>query len=435
MPDFKTLDVSELEALEQTLTTRYENFREQGLVLDMTRGKPSVRQLNLSNAMLEYPGVNDFTADDGTDCRNYGGLSGIPRMKKLFADMLQVTSEQIIVGGNSSLNMMYDALVRAYLFGVPGGDGSWMQQGPLKFLCPSPGYDRHFAVTEHLGFKLVTIDMTDAGPDLEQVAAAVAEDSSVKGIWCVPKYSNPTGITYSEEVVRDLASMPTAAPDFRIMWDNAYAEHYFVDRPDALASIYEACVEAGHEDRVLMFASTSKVSLAGAGVAAMAASPVNIDDTLKHLAIQTIGPDKINQLRHARLFGDIEGLRAHMRQHAELIKPKFDIVQEVLHNELDGTGTASWTNPNGGYFVSLDVWEGCAQKVVQVADDIGVKLTQAGATFPYGKDPRDRNIRIAPTFPRREEVKQSMEVLAVCIQLVAVKHLLGKVDNSEVDKQ
>jgi len=431
MSDLKTLGQTGLEALEQTLVTRYEGFREQELALDMTRGKPSVRQLNLSNAMLEYPGVTDYTADDGTDCRNYGGLTGIPKMKKLFADLLEVTPEQVVVGGNSSLTMMHDALVRACLFGVPGGEGPWVHQGPLKFLCPSPGYDRHFAITEHLGFELIAIDMTDSGPDMQQVTAAVSEDPSVKGIWCVPKYSNPTGVTYSEEVVQALAGMQIAAPDFRIIWDNAYAEHYFSDKPDELANIYAACVEAGNEDRVLMFASTSKMSLAGSGVAALAASPTNIEDALKHLAVQTIGPDKLNQLRHARFFGGIGGLRAHMRQHAELIKPKFDLVHDVLYEELDGKDIATWTKPNGGYFVSLDVWDGCAKQVIQLAADIGVNLTNAGAPFPYGKDPHDHNIRIAPTFPRREEIKLSMEVIAVCIQLVAVRQLLGKSHNSQ----
>lgn len=425
MSDLKTLNQSELEALEQSLLERYEGFREQELALDMTRGKPSARQLNLSNAMLEYPGVTDFTADDGTDCRNYGGLTGIPKMKKLFADLLEVAPEQVIVGGNSSLTMMHDVLVRACLFGVPGGDTPWIKQTPIKFLCPSPGYDRHFGITEHLGFEPIAIDMTETGPEIEQVTEAV-QDPSVKGIWCVPKYSNPTGVSYSENVVHALATMQTAAPDFRIIWDNAYAEHYFSDKPDELTNIYTACVEAGNEDRVLMFASTSKMSLAGSGVAALAASPTNIEDTLKHLSVQTIGPDKLNQLRHARFFGDIGGLRAHMRKHAELLKPKFDLVHEVLHTELDDKNAASWTMPNGGYFISLDVWDGCAEDVVRLAADVGVNLTKAGAPFPFGKDPRDRNIRIAPTFPSQEEIKLSMQVLAVCIQLVAIRQKLGR---------
>ncbi len=434
MSELKTLGESQLQALEQELLARYEEFSKQELALDMTRGKPSLRQLNLSNAILEYPGVTDYTADDGTDCRNYGGLTGIPKMKKLFADLLEVTPDQVVVGGNSSLTMMHDALVRACLFGVPGGEGPWVHQGPLKFLCPSPGYDRHFAITEHLGFELISVDMTDTGPDMEQVTAAVAEDASVKGIWCVPKYSNPTGVTYSDEVVHALAGMQTAAPDFRVMWDNAYAEHYFSDKPDELANIYAVCAEAGNEDRVLMFASTSKMTLAGSGVAAIAASPANIDDALNHLAVQFIGPDKLNQLRHARFFGDIGGLRAHMRQHAELIKPKFDIVHEVLREELEDKNIATWTKPNGGYFISLDVWDGCAKQVIQLAGEIGVSLTNAGAPFPYGKDPRDCNIRIAPTFPRREEIKLSTEILAICIQLAAVRKLLGKADDSDTGR-
>lgn len=422
MPSLQTLNAEQLDALLDELKQRHGDFKARGFSLDMTRGKPAPEQLDLTAGMLELPGRDDYRDDHGTDCRNYGGLDGLPGMKKLFAEILEVSPEQVIVGGNSSLNMMYDALARACLFGVPGGDSPWVQ-GARKFLCPSPGYDRHFTVTESLGFELIPVEMTATGPDMDRVEELAASDPAVKGIWCVPKYSNPTGITYGDETVRRLATMQTAAPDFRILWDNAYAEHHLAAEHDRLASISVACEEAGNPDRVIQFASTSKVSFAGSGVAAMAASAANVANAKKHLSAQTIGPDKLNQLRHLRFFRDIEGLRAHMARHAGLIRPKFELVLDILDRQLKGKGIAEWTNPKGGYFISLDVVDGTARRVVALAGEAGVKLTSAGATFPYGRDPRDRNIRIAPTFPSRKEIGQATEVLTTCVELAAVERL------------
>ncbi len=424
MRDIDTLNRSELAALEQALRARYETFRGRGLDLDMTRGKPSPEQLDLSAELLAGPGRDDYCSGDGVDCRNYGGLKGIPELRALFAAILDIEPSNVVAGGSSSLTLMHDALVRAVLFGVPGGDGPWRDRGALKFLCPSPGYDRHFALAEHLGFELITVDMTDEGPDLAQVEQRAGEDAAVMGMWCVPRYSNPTGITYSAEVVRRLASMPTAAPDFRLFWDNAYAEHHLGERPAPLENILTACRAAGHAERPLIFASTSKITFAGAGVAALAADERNIADIEAHLGFQSIGPDKVNQLRHARLLPDLAALRRHMRRHAALVRPKFDAVNDVLSRELAGGGVARWTDPQGGYFVSLDTRDGCAREVVDMAAAAGVRLTAAGSTFPYGSDPRDSNIRIAPTFPPLDDIRLAMEVLAVCIALVSAQRLL-----------
>ena len=396
----------------------YDSFLSRSLSLDMTRGKPSPAQLALSKPLLSLPG-DDFMTESGTDTRNYGIVDGLPEIKSLFSELLGCCEDQVIVGGNSSLTMMYDSLQRACQFGVPGGDGPWNNDTNRKFLCPTPGYDRHFLITEHLGFELINVAMTDQGPDMDQVSWLVKDDPSIKGIWCVPKYSNPTGCCYSENTVSTLATMPTAADDFRIIWDNAYAEHHFTDHHVALANIGELCAQAGHGNRAIQFASTSKMSLPGAGVAAMASSPENIADAKAHLNVQGIGPDKINQLRHLQLFGDLAGLRAHMREHATLIKPKFDRVDAILEEILGPWGIASWTKPQGGYFISLDIQEGQASKVIQLAADAGVRLTAAGAPFPYGKDPFDKNIRIAPTFPSIEEIDLATRVLATCVALVA----------------
>jgi len=404
---------------------RYSNIQSATLQLDMTRGKPAPQQLDLANDLLSLPGVKDFRSADGTDCRNYGSLDGLPELKVLFAEILELQPENIIIGGNSSLALMHDALVHALLFGVPDGEKPWKDEEKLRFLCPSPGYDRHFAATEHLGFELVTVEMTHEGPNMDQVEWLVREDPAVKGIWCVPRYSNPTGVTYSDAVVKRLATMQTAAADFRIFWDNAYAEHHLTDQPVALANIQQACENAEHGNRVLLFASTSKISLAGSGIAIIAGSVENMNNVRAHMQFQTIGHDKINQLRHLRKFPDLASIRAHMQQQAELIRPKFAAVQQVLTTTLAGTDTARWTNPAGGYFVSLDVWDGCARRVVELAAAAGVKLTSAGAPFPYGKDLRDRNIRIAPTFPATKEVQQAMEVVAVCIKLAALESLLN----------
>ncbi len=405
----------------EDLRYRYEEFKSSNLSLDMTRGKPCAEQLDLSNGMLSLPGEETYTDSAGTDCRNYGGLDGIREAKKLFGDILGIEPEGVIIGGNSSLTLMYEALVRALLFGVPGGSGPWKDGGSLKFLCPSPGFDRHFSMTQHLNFELISIDMNDDGPDMEQVEAVASSDPSVKGIWCVPKYSNPTGVIYSDEVVERLATFRTAAPDFRVIWDNAYAEHSLSGETDSLRNIMDVCRENGTEDRVLMFASTSKITHAGAGVSAIAGSQANVADVKKHLTMQTIGPDKLNQLRHVQFLGDIHELRDHMREHARILKPKFDLVDKVLQRELGGMSSVDWTRPRGGYFVSLDVPDGCASKSVELAGEAGVKYTPAGATFPYGRDPRDRNIRIAPTFLPLEDIEPALEVLAVSIQLAAVE--------------
>ena len=384
----------------------------------MTRGKPSPQQLDLSSELLQTP-VGDFLDSDGVDTRNYGGVDGLSEMKALFGGILEMDPAQVIVGGNSSLTMMYDTLQRACQFGVPGGDGPWNQVANRKFLCPSPGYDRHFLITQHLRFELVNVDMTDGGPDMDQVEWLVKNDASIKGIWCVPKYSNPTGCCYSVETVARLAAMETAAVDFRVIWDNAYAEHHFTDDVPILENIAVHCENAGNPNRVIQFASTSKITLSGAGVAAMAGSAENIENAREHINVQSIGPDKTNQLRHLRFFKNLEGLRAHMKNHAALVKPKFDLVQEVLDRELGGLGIASWSQPKGGYFISLQVGDGKAKRVIELAAKAGVQLTQAGAPFPYGKDPSDRVIRIAPTFPAIEEVGKATEILAVCVKLVA----------------
>jgi DNA-binding transcriptional MocR family regulator len=424
MADFAKLSRGQLDEMREALRQRYAEFESMGLALDMTRGKPCPEQLDLSAPLLELPGRSDYMSADGVDCRNYGGLDGLPEAKTLLGRYLELPPEQVIVGGNSSLTMMHDTVVRALLHGVPDGQGPWIGR-PVKFLCPSPGYDRHFGICESLGIEMIAVDMDDHGPDMAQVTRLVADDAALKGMWCVPRYSNPTGVTYSGDVVEGLAGMRTAAPDFRIFWDNAYAVHHLSDAPEPLARILEACEGAGNPNRPLLFASTSKISLAGSGLAAMGASRENVEDAKRHLARQVIGPDKINQLRHLRFFRDLEGIHAHMRRHAAIIKPKFEAVLAVFERELAGKGVARWSRPQGGYFISVDTLEGCAREVVHLAAEAGVKLTPAGATFPYGRDPRDRNIRIAPTFPRLEDIDVAMQVVAVCVQLAAARKLLG----------
>lgn len=406
----------ELDGRHEEFNKAYEELRSLGLSLDMTRGKPSAQQLDLSDDLLSLPG-GDYVDASGTDTRNYGGLDGLPEMKALFAGILGVDAANVIVGGSSSLTMMYDALARACLFGVPGGREPWVEIPDRKFICLTPGYDRHFLVTERLGFELVAVDMRDDGPDMDRVESLVAGDAGIKGMWCVPKFSNPTGAIYSAEVVERLAGMEAAAPDFRIMWDNAYAEHHFRGSYVKIANIAQCCERAGHPDRVFQFASTSKMTHPGSGVAAMAGSEANVADAKKHIEVQSIGPDKVNQLRHLKLFGDIGGLRDHMNRHAALLRPKFDLVQDILQDELGKLGIAEWTRPNGGYFISLDVPDGHAAEVVGLAAGAGVKLTAAGAPFPYGKDPRDRNIRIAPTFPPVDDIEQATRVLTACVKL------------------
>ena len=417
---FSRLSAAERSSLADQLQARYDAFKARGLKLDMTRGKPSSEQLDLANGMLELPGRDDYTASDGTDTRNYGGVDGIPEMKELFAEMLDAPPASVIVGGNASLQMMHDAVVRALLHGVPDGDAPWSKQR-VKFLCPSPGYDRHFAICEHLGIEMIVVDMDGQGPDVDQVQKLAAADASIKGIWCVPKYSNPTGITYGDDVVRALATMKTAAPDFRIFWDNAYVVHDLYETSDPLLNVLRVAAEAGNPNRPLVFGSTSKISLAGAGVAAMAASSANVADAKRHLGIQTIGPDKVNQLRHVRFFRDMAGVQAHMAKHAALLRPRFEAVDRVFARELGGREIATWTKPRGGYFVSLDTLDGCASDVVRLADAAGVKLTPAGSTYPLRRDPNDRNLRVAPSLPPVDQVELAMEVVAVCVQLASLR--------------
>ncbi len=394
----------------------YDAYKSLQLSLDITRGKPSPAQLDLANELLAPPG-RDYMVD-GIDGRNYGGLDGLSQMKELFGQILGINPSNVIIGGNSSLTMMYDTLARACQFGVPDGAGPWHPIQARKFICPTPGYDRHFLITEHLGFELISVDMEEHGPNMDQVESLVANDHDIKGMWSVPKYNNPTGNVFSEDTVRRMASM-AAAPDFRILWDNAYAEHHLTDSPQTLANIMDYCIAAGNANRVIEFASTSKISYPGSGVGALAASDENIADIRRHLGVQTIGPDKMNQLRHINLFENLTGLRQHMQKHSALVKPKFDLVDRILNRELGDLGIAQWTKPQGGYFISVDIPDGLAKKVVSMAAEVGVKLTNAGAPFPYGKDPRDRNIRIAPTFPELEDVGQATEVFTTCVKLAA----------------
>ncbi|MCB1755305.1 MAG: aminotransferase class I/II-fold pyridoxal phosphate-dependent enzyme [Gammaproteobacteria bacterium] len=408
----------------QELEHQYEQIKAQGLKLDLTRGKPSAEQLDLANALDGDLG-GDFKAPDGTDVRNYGGLDGLPDMKAFGGSVLDVPPEEVLVGGNSSLTLMYQTILFAWLFGVGDQGKAWRHEDKVRFLCPVPGYDRHFAITEELGIEMVNVPMTDSGPDMDLVEKLVAEDSSIKGIWCVPKYSNPTGCIYSAETVDRMAQLGRIAADnFRIIWDNAYAVHD-LDKPQSLASIRERCVEHGTLDSVYQFTSTSKVTFAGAGVSFMASSPANLKKFKKHLAIATIGPDKVNQLRHLRLIADKETLMRHMAQHASLLRPRFSAVLEHLQDAFAETDIASWTHPYGGYFVSFESRPGLAQTIVKLASDAGVVLTPAGATYPYGKDEQDSNIRLAPSFPSLDDINAAMEVFVVCVKLATVRQKLS----------
>ncbi len=400
-------------------------YKAKGIKLDLTRGKPEKGQLDLTSDMMDaLTSSSDFKTEAGMDCRNYGILDGIPEAKRLFSELLGIPESMIIVGGNSSLNLMFDTVARCMLFGVAGGEKPWGQQGEIKFLCPSPGYDRHFAVTETFGIKLIPVRMTAEGPDMNEVRALVENDPSVKGMWCVPKFSNPDGVTYSDAVVEALASMKVAADDFRIFWDNAYAVHELYDETVPLLDIFETAKKYGNEDRIFYFASTSKISFPGAGVAIMAASEKNLAQIKPILGKQTIGFDKINQLRHVRYFKNADGIRAMMRRHADILRPKFEAVDAILEKELGGLGIAAWTKPRGGYFISLDTMDNCAKAVYDTAKDVGVALTAAGATFPYGKDPADKNLRLAPSFPAMDDLIAATEILCACIRYVSAQKLL-----------
>ena len=422
---YEELSKEELLQLKSDLEAQFEDVKAQNLHLDMSRGKPSTEQLNLSMDMMDVlRSDSNLVCEEGVDCRNYGVLDGIAEAKQLLADMMEVPKDNIVIFGNSSLNIMYDTIARSMTHGVMGST-PWAKLDKVKFLCPVPGYDRHFAITERFGIEMINIPMSESGPDMGMVEEYVSNDASVKGIWCVPKYSNPQGYTYSEETVKRMAALKPAAEDFRIFWDNAYVIHdLYDDNKDEIADIISECEKAGNPDMVFEFASTSKVSFPGSGIAALATSANNIADIKKQLTIQTIGHDKLNQLRHVRFFKDINGLKEHMRKHAEFMRPKFEAVESVLEEELGGLGIGSWTEPKGGYFISFEAMDGCAKAIVAKCKEAGVKLTGAGATFPYGKDPKDSNIRIAPSFPTPEEMKQAADLFVLCVKLVSVEKLL-----------
>ncbi len=410
----------ELLGLREEVQKQYEAFKAQGLKLDMSRGKPAAAQLDLTNGL--FSALDDYHTESGLDARNYGVLDGIPEAKKLFSDLLGIPAEKIIVGGSSSLNLMYDALTRLMLFGTQG-EKPWKDVPGIKWLCPSPGYDRHFAVTQDMGIEMIPVPMRADGPDMDVVEKLVAEDETIKGMWCVPLHSNPLGACCSDETVDRLASMKTAAKDFRIFWDNAYGVHHiYEDVP--LKDIFQAAAACGNEDRIISFFSTSKITFPGAGIAILASSLSNIAEIKKHMTVQTIGHDKLNQLRHVKYFKDADGIRAHMKKLGEALRPKFDMVLNTLETELGGTGLASWVSPKGGYFVALDTLPGCAKRTVALAKEAGVTMTGAGATWPYGKDPKDSNIRIAPTFPTLDELDKAIHLFCLCVKLAGVEKVL-----------
>ncbi len=427
MKAYQEMNKEELLSCKAGLKKEFEDAKGKGLKLDMSRGKPSVAQLDMGMDIFDVLNSGtDMKSKEGVDVRNYGVLDGLIEAKHMMADIMGVSAENVIVYGNASLNIMYDAVSSAMTHGVMGCT-PWCRLEKVKFLCPVPGYDRHFAITQHFGIEMILVPMTPQGPDMDMVEKLVSEDESVKGIWCVPKYSNPQGYTYSDETVRRFANLKPAAKDFRIFWDNAYAVHHLYDeedRQDKVLEILSECEKAGSPDMVYEFASTSKISFSGAGVAAIASSKGNLECIKKTLTIQTIGYDKINQLRHVRYFKDFEGIKAHMRKHASLMRPKFQAVLDVLERELGGTGIGSWTNPNGGYFISFEAMEGCAKAIVAKCKEAGVTLTGAGATYPYGQDPKDSNIRIAPTFPTPEELALAADIFVLCVKLVSVEKLL-----------
>jgi DNA-binding transcriptional MocR family regulator len=422
--DLRTAATAEVRAAHDRAVAEYNAFRARGAKLNLGRGKPSEEQLDLSNALLSLPGAADYRAADGTDCRNYGGVQGLPEIRALFAPLLGAPVDRVIAAGNASLTLMHDVVGFAMRDGVPGGAGPWAAQGPVTFLCPVPGYDRHFTICEGFGIRMVAVPLTGEGPDLDEVERLAGRDPGVKGMWCVPKYSNPTGEIYADHVVERLAAMQTAAPDFRLFWDNAYGVHHLTPERHEIANILELAERHGHPDRPLVFASTSKITFAGAGVAFFGSSAPNVAWLLRHLERSTIGPDKVNQLRHVRLLKDAAGLAAHMDAHARILAPKFKSVQEIFAARLGGSGVATWTSPAGGYFISLDV-PGCARRTIDLARQGGITVVPAGSTYPHGRDPEDRNIRIAPSYPTLADVSQAAEGIALAVLVAATEAVLS----------
>ncbi|MGN0153994.1 MAG: aminotransferase class I/II-fold pyridoxal phosphate-dependent enzyme [Lachnospiraceae bacterium] len=425
MKPLKSLTKAELLVMKEELEKEYKDAQGKGLNLNMSRGKPGASQLELSLPMLDViNSSSDMRTVLGNDTRNYGDLDGIGECRKLMADMMSVQKDNVVVCGNSSLNIMYDTVSRSMTHGV-NGSTPWCKLDKVKFLCPVPGYDRHFKITEYFGIEMINIPLYEDGPDMDMVEQYVNSDAAVKGIWCVPKYSNPTGISYSDEVVKRFANLKPAAKDFRIFWDNAYCIHHlYEDKQDEILNILDECEKAGNPNMVYIFASTSKISFPGSGVSAIATSLENIEFIKSQMTIQTIGYDKINQLRHVRFFKDLDGLKAHMKKHAELMRPKFEAVLDVLNEELGGLEIGSWIEPRGGYFISFNAMEGCAKAIVAKCKDAGVVMTGAGATYPYGKDPLDSNIRIAPSFPTPEEMREAAKLFALCVKLVSIDKIL-----------
>ena len=426
MAAYEQMSNEELLTLKQDLEARFQEVKRKGYKLDMSRGKPSAAQLDLAMKMMDVlNSETDLKCKEGIECRNYGVLDGIKEAKELLADMTEVPAENIIIFGNSSLNIMFDTISRCMTHGVLGST-PWCKLDKVKFLCPVPGYDRHFAITEYFGIEMINVPMTVEGPDMDMVERLVREDESVKGIWCVPKYSNPQGITYSDETVRRFARLQPAAPDFRIFWDNAYGIHHlYEDKQDNLIEILMECERAGNPDMVFKFCSTSKVSFPGSGVAAIAASKANLAEIKRYMTIQTIGHDKLNQLRHVRFFKDIHGMVEHMKKHADILRPKFEAVLQGLETELGGLEIGSWIKPRGGYFISFDAMEGCAKAIVAKAKEAGLVMTDAGATYPYGKDPKDSNIRIAPSYPTQEELSIATDIFVLSVKLVSIDKILA----------
>ncbi len=432
MKPYQEMTREELLAEQKSLKAAYKKHEQSKLKLDMSRGKPSQEQLDLSMGMMDVlSSDSDLKCEDGTDCRNYGVLDGIWEAKVLLGDMIECHPDNILIYGNSSLNVMYDTISRSMTHGVMGST-PWSRLGKVKFLCPVPGYDRHFAITEYFGIEMINVPMLLTGPDMDLVEKLVSEDETIKGIWCVPKYSNPQGITYSDETVRRFARLKPAAKDFRIYWDNAYGVHHLYDiDQDNLVEILAECKRAGNPDMVYKFCSTSKITFSGSGIAALATSPNNLEEIKRQMSLATIGHDKVNQLRHVRFFGDIYGMTEHMRKHADILRPKFEMILDTFDRELADLGVGSWIRPKGGYFICFEALDGCARSIVSMAKGAGLVMTPAGAPFPYGKDPRDSVIRIAPSYPTLEDLKMATDIFVICVKLVSINKILKEKQQAE----